>query len=225
MSKPALPPVATAADWQAARDKLLAREKQLTRELDKLAAERRRLPMVEVDAGKYIFTAEDGSEKKLADLFKDKRQLVVYHFMLFPGEPPCVGCSGMMDNVGRLEHLEQRDATFVVASPAAQSEIGPLKKRMEWGMPWLACPQSFAEDMGAGKSFGISVFLRDGDKVYRTYFTTQRGADRLRFDFNLLDLLPYGRGENWEDSPEGWPKASPPYVWWNYHDKYGTEEA
>jgi len=79
---------------------------------------------------------------------------------------------------------------------------------------------TFADDCGAGGGFGMSVFLRDGDSVYRTYFTTSRGVDRLRFDLNVMDLLPYGRQEAWEDSPEGWPQTSP-YEWWRLHDEYG----
>jgi predicted dithiol-disulfide oxidoreductase (DUF899 family) len=218
-----LPEIVTADVWQAARGELLAKEKAATRALDALAAERRRLPMVAIDAG-YRFEAPDGATVALADLFEGRRQLVVYHFMLAPGGEPCTGCASFTDNVGHLAHLHARDTSFALISRAPQAEIGPLRRRMGWELPWYSSAGSdFNADLGLttdrGETFGLSVFLRDGDDVYRTYFTDARGVDRLRIDFNLLDLTPFGRQEAWEDSPDGRPQT-PPYAWWRLHDEY-----
>lgn len=218
----ALPRIVSPEEWLKARQQLLAKEKDLTRALDALAAERRRLPMVKVEKH-YTFDGPQG-KASLRDLFDGRRQLIVYHFMFAPGEDPCTGCSSFTDNIGHLAHLRARDTSLVLVSRAPKAEIQPYKQRMGWTVPWFSSYGSdFNYDFGVttrdGESFGLSVFLRDGETVYRTYFTTARGADRLRIDFNLLDLTPLGRQEKWEDSPEGWPQT-PPYVWWRKHDEY-----
>ena len=235
-----LPPIVTPADWQTVRDELMAEEKEATRALDALAAKRRRLPMVRVDK-EYVFEGPDGPAT-LADLFEGRRQLIVYHFMFGPGwERPCEGCSSFTDNIGNLAHLNARDTTLVLVSRAPQSQIQALKARMGWSLPWYSSNGSdFNVDFGltterlsgalrdasgdGDERFGLSVFLRDGDDVFRTYFTSARGVDRLRPDFNLLDLTPLGRQETWEDSPEGWPQT-PPYEWWRLHDEYENAAA
>ena len=213
-----MPPVASPEDWQAALDRLRAREKEATRALDALAAERRRLPMVRFD-GDYHFEGPAG-ELGLADLFEGRRQLVVYHFMP-PGEDFCVGCSGFADNIGRLEHLHARDTTLALVTPAPYARLAAYRARMGWQVPWYAAlGAAFNEACGlGGGGFGLSVFLREGEVVYRSYFTHARGVDRLRLDFNLLDLTPFGRQESWEDSPTGWPQTEP-YRWWRRHDEY-----
>ena len=220
-----LPPVVTDAEWQAARDRLLVKEKEATRALDALAAERRRLPMVRIEK-RYVFDGPHG-EATLVDLFDRRRQLIVYHFMLAPGGDPCVGCSSFTDNIGNLAHVRARDTTMALVSRAPLAEIDPFRRRMGWTVPWYSSVGSdFNRDLGltvdGGERFGLSVFLRDGDAVYRTYFTTDRGADRLRMDFNLLDLTPFGRQELWEEAPDGWPQT-PPYAWWRLHDEYAQE--
>lgn len=220
------PPIVSQAAWQKARDHLLIREKQATRALDALAAERRRLPMVRIDK-EYEFEGLDGTAT-LVDLFEDRRQLLVYHFMFAPGGTPCTGCSSFADNIGHLAHLHARDTSLALVSRAPLAELARFKLRMGWTVPWYS---SFGSDFNydfdvstdEGETFGLSVFLRDGDDVFRTYFTDARGVDRLRIDFNLLDLTPLGRQEEWEDSPEGWPQ-DPPYVWWRKHDEYGQED-
>jgi len=132
------------------------------------------------------------------------------------------GCSGVMDNVGNLEHLRARDTTFVAVSNMPLSQLAAYWRRMGWTVPFYSSRgTSFSDDCGAGGGFGLSSFLRDGDSVYRTYFTTSRGVDRMRFDFNVLDLTPYGRQEDWEDSPAGWPQTKP-YEWWRLHDEYAS---
>jgi predicted dithiol-disulfide oxidoreductase (DUF899 family) len=216
-----LPPVVSADEWQAARDSLLVKEKQATRALDALAAERRRLPIVAFDK-EYVFETPDG-KATLVDLFDGRRQLIVYHFMMEPGDTdPCVGCSSFVDNIGNLAHLHARDTSLALVSNAPQAQIQPYQARMGWTVPWYsAFGSDFSADCGLSGGFGLSVFLRDGDRVYRSYFTSNRGVDRLRMDFNLLDLTPLGRQEDWEDSPAGWPQT-PAYQWWRRHDEYGS---
>jgi predicted dithiol-disulfide oxidoreductase (DUF899 family) len=203
------PAVVSQDEWQAARDALLAREKELTHALDALAAQRRRLPMVALDTGKYQFTAPDGSPATLTDLFEGNRQLVIYHFMREPGEDwICGGCATLTDNFDNQSqaHLNARSTRLILMARAPQPEIDVLRQRFGWKLPWYSSfGTTFNDDLGL-TSFGLSVLLRDGDEVFRTYFPTSRGVDRLRLDFNLLDLTPYGRREEWEDSPAGWPQ-------------------
>lgn len=218
---PGLPPVVSPAEWQLVRDKLLLKEKQATRALDALAAERRRLPMVAFRAD-YRLEGPDG-EARLLDLFDERCQLAVYHFMLAPGEPPCLGCSAFTDNVGHLAHLHARETSFALVSRAPVAEIERFKRRMGWSVPWFSCHGSdFNVDCGITTGFGLSILLRDRDRVFRSYFTSGRGVDRLRFDFNLLDLTALGRQEEWEDSPAGWPQT-PTHGWGRLHDEYPHE--
>jgi predicted dithiol-disulfide oxidoreductase (DUF899 family) len=200
------PQVVSAEEWQKAREALLVKEKQHTRALDALAAERRRLPMVRVDKD-YDFTAPDGKTANFSDLFHGRRQLVMYHFMQEPGQDwLCGGCCSFTDNIGHQEHLNARDTTLILMARAPQEEIEGVRRRMGWATPWYSSyGTTFNDDMGL-KAFGLSVFYRDDDGIFRTYFTTARGVDRLRLDNNLMDLTPYGRQEVWEDSPEGWPQ-------------------
>jgi predicted dithiol-disulfide oxidoreductase (DUF899 family) len=215
------PAVVSADEWQAARDALLLKEKEHTRALDALAAERRRLPMVALDPARYKFTAADGQQVRLPGLFDGYRQLIIYHFMLEPGEDwLCGGCCTFTDNLAAGQwHLNARDTRLILMARAPQSQIEPVRRRFGWTVPFYSSYGSqFNDDMGL-TSFGLSVLLRDGDEVFRTYFTTARGVDRLRMDFNLLDLTPYGRQEEWEDSPEGWPQ-DPTMSWLRLHDEY-----
>ena len=216
------PEVVSAPEWQAARDTLLVKEKEYTRALDALAAERRRLPMVRLDAAKYTFTAPDGSPASLTDLFDGQNQLIIYHFMLEPGQDwICGSCSTLTDNLAEhtQAHLNARNARLILMARAPQSEIEVLRQRFGWPVPWYSSfGTTFNDDLGL-ENFGLSVLLRDGDDVFRTYFTTSRGVDRLRLDFNLLDLTPFGRQEQWEDSPEGWPQ-DPTMAWLRLRDEY-----
>ena len=222
-----LPPIVSPAEWQAARDRLLVSEKAHTRAGDALAAERRRLPMVEITKP-YLF---DGAEGKvsLLDLFNGRRQLILYHFMFAPtvdGWPhgACEGCSWYADNVANLSHLHARDTSFAMISLAPFPHILAYKKRMGWTLPWFSSAENdFNKDFGMstpeGETSGTSVFLRDENRVFRTYFTTGRGDEMLGNFWAFLDLTPFGRQENWEDSPKGWPQSEP-YVWWRRHDEY-----
>ncbi|MGH8647119.1 MAG: DUF899 domain-containing protein [Gammaproteobacteria bacterium] len=222
-----LPPIVSPAEWQAAHDALLAKEKAATRARDALAAERRRQPMVKIDKP-YVFEGSAGNVS-LLELFERRRQLILYHFMFGPGahgwpDAGCPGCSMFVDQVGRLAHLHARDTSFALVSIAPLSKIEAYQKRMGWTIPWYSSAGSdFNRDFGvttdSGETFGLSVFLRDGDSVYRSYFTSGRGVEALGSVWTFLDLTPLGRQENWEDSPKGWPQT-PPYSWWRRHDEY-----
>lgn len=220
MDSTGTPPVVSAAEWQAARHKLLQKEKELTRATDALAAERRRMPMMRVDKD-YTFEGPDGTAS-LLDLFEGRRQLIVYCFMWHDIDNVCSGCSMFTDNVGHLAHLHARDTSFALTSRGPLADILHVKERMGWTIPWYSSlGNDFHDDMDAGDGFGLNVFLRDGNEVYRTYFTTARGVERLGSSWTFLDLTPFGRQETWEDSPEGWPQT-PPYAWWRLHDEYQT---
>lgn len=229
----ARPPVVSHEEWKAARAELLEKEKELTRQLDALAAARRRLPMVRIEKD-YRFEGPEG-EASLLDLFEGRRQLILYHFMLGPDdEAGCSGCSMVVDNMGHPAHLNVRDITRVLVSRAPLPKIEAYRKRMGWTEPWYSSYGSdFNFDFGVssedGEMFGLSVFLRapaedgEGDEVYRTYFTDRRGVEHLGSSFTYLDLTPFGRQEEWEDSPEGWPQGRP-YVWWKRHDEYDEDD-
>lgn len=201
----ARPPVVAEQEWQAAREELLAAEKEATRALDALAARRRRLPMVPFDGG-YEFAGPDGPQT-LLDLFEERPQLAVYQFMDIGRDAFCPGCTQFTDNVVALDRLADKGVSWATVSNMPLAQIEVYKARRGWTMPFLSSHgTTFAEDCGADGGFMLSLFLRDGDEVYRTYATTARGVDRLLFVYNILDLAPYGRQKDWEDSPEGWPQ-------------------
>jgi predicted dithiol-disulfide oxidoreductase (DUF899 family) len=229
-----LPNVVSPPEWQDALDEHRAKEKEATRARAALAAERRRLPMVRIEKG-YVLEGP-GGKTSLLGLFEGRRQLILYHFMFGPNqEAGCDGCSMVADSVGHLAHLHARDTSFAMVSRAPLTKIERYRERMGWDIPWYSSFDSdFNVDFGVGletpqpdqyqdgESFGLSVFIRDGDEVYRTYFTTARGIESLVSTFTLLDWTPLGRQEEWEDSPEGYPQT-PVFEWWRRHDEY--EEA
>ncbi|GAA0590079.1 DUF899 domain-containing protein [Kribbella sandramycini] len=213
-----LPEVVSAEEWQRGREALLVKEKALTRAFDELAAERRRLPMVRF--GEYAFEGVEGTAG-LGELFEGRRQLIVYQMMDLGSDGYCNGCSSFVDNIGHLAHLNARDTTFVVVSDMPAEQLFGWRRRMGWTMPFYSSRgTTFAADCGFNSGFGLSVFLRDADHTYRTYSTQARGVDRLRPDFNLLDLTPLGRQEEWEDTPPGRPQT-PTMAWLRHHDEYG----
>lgn len=213
-----LPEVVTQEEWQIARDALLVKEKAHTKAMDALNAERRRLPMLKIDK-EYVFEGPDG-KVSLLDLFEGRRQLIIYHFMMHPGDPHrCPGCSMLADGLPHAAHLHARSVTHVLVAPATLAEIEEYKQRMGWTMPFFsAYGNDFTADLRIGMGFGISVFLRDGDNVYRTYFTTGRGGDQLNGTLPWLDLTPFGRQESWEQ-PAGRGDDAPS-TWWRVHDEY-----
>ena len=228
-SRAALPEVVSEAQWRAAREALLVKEKALTRARDALAAERRRLPMMRL-AKDYVFEGPDG-DVRLIDLFEGRPQLLLYHFMFAPGvngwpAAGCPGCSMYLDNLGRyaLAHLNARDASFAVVSLAPFQNLKAYQQRMKWPVTWVSsAANTFNVDMGLttpeGENHGLSVFVRDGDEIYRTHFSSARGLETVGTVWNLLDLTPLGRQEEWEDTPKGRPQSAP-YQWWRRHDEY-----
>lgn len=235
MTELPLPAVVSREDWLAANAAQIAREKAHTRARDALNAQRRRLPVCRIDKD-YRFEGPEGPAS-LLDLFRGHRQLVLYHFMFGPGqEEGCDGCSMVVDNMGHPAHLEARDIQRVLVSRAPLARLRPFQARMGWREPWYSSAGSdFNVDFGLGprepqagqhqdgEMFGLSVFIRDdAGQVYQSYFTQFRGVEYLGSSFSYYDLVPWGRQEDWEDSPAAWPQG-PRYSWWRHHDRYGQD--
>ncbi len=200
----AKPPVVSAEEWQKARDELLIAEKQATRAEDAIAAQRRRLPMVEF--GPYTFTSTAG-EVTLRELFGDLDQLMVYQFMDVGPDSLCPGCTHLTNNVTALDELAAHGIAWATVSNMPIEQIDRAKADHGWTMPFVSSRgTSFSDDCDVGGGFLLSAFFCEGDDVYRTYSTTQRGVDRLLFVNNIQDLAVFGRQEDWEDSPDGWPQ-------------------
>lgn len=218
-----LPEIVTPETWKAALDQLRIKEKALTRAQDALNAERRRLPMVRIDKD-YAFNGETGAAS-LLDLFQCRRQLIVYHFMFAPQwSQGCPGCSWVVEATPHPAHLNARNTSLVLVSRAPLEKLEGYKQRMGWDLPWYSSQGSdFNVDFGVttdkGEKHGVSILLRDGDNIYRTYFTGARGVEHLGSHWTYLDLTPWGRQESWEDSPQGWPQTEP-YSWLRRHDEY-----
>ena len=210
----ALPPVVDRQTWQAALHDLRVGGKAATRELDAIAAQRRPPPMVELP--EYVLEGPDGPVT-LADVFQGKPQLIVYNHMWFPGETwQCGGCTGFTSQFTRLEFLDNWDARFVIVTNGPIDEALAYKAKVGNEMDWYSSSESsFGADVGAppGAGFAVNVFLRDDDTVYRTWHTDGRGTEQLSYTFAMIDILPWGRQEEWQGSPEGWPK-SPTYSKW-----------
>ena len=225
MSTPSIVPL---AEWEAAHQRLLVAEKELTRTRDSLAAQRRRMPWLAVDKD-YRFDGPRG-RVSLPELFEGRRQLIIYRAFFEPGvhgwpDHACRGCSLVTaDQIGHLAHLHARNTTLAFVSRAPQPDIERLKARMGWTMPWYSMVPDgdtvFDVDFGVAQWHGTNAFIRDGDRVFRTYFINNRGDEALGSTFSYLDMTALGRQETWEDSPEAYPQ-SPPYEWWNWHDEYG----
>jgi len=211
----ALPPVVTPQEWAAAAAELRAAEKEHMRAGDEIAARRRRMPMVEF--GSYTFEGAAGPAS-LLDLFEGRRQLVVYQFMRGPAW--CEGCCMFTDQISELAHLHARDTTMANVSLSRYEDLAALRERMGWQVPFYSSAgNDFAADCGTAEGFGLSVFLRDGDRVFRTYFTGNRGGEAIGTVWSILDRTPLGRQETWEDTPAGRPQTAP-YQWWRLHDEY-----
>ncbi len=222
------PPIVSPREWEAAREELLVKEKELTRARDAMAAQRRRMPMMEVEKD-YAFEGPDG-RASLLDLFQGRRQLIVYRFFFEPDvagwpESGCPGCSFLADQVAHLAHLNARDTTLVFVSRAPQADIERWKTRMGWEIPWFTLTDDFDADFGVDEWHGTNAFFRDthagtgGERIFRTYLINDRGDEAMGSTWSYLDLTLLGRQEQWEDSPEGYPQT-PPYQWWNLHDRY-----
>jgi predicted dithiol-disulfide oxidoreductase (DUF899 family) len=223
------PPIVSPEEWLKARLALLEMEKELTRARDKVNAQRRRLPMVRLDKT-YRFEGPQG-QLTLADLFEGQRQLIVYHFMFDPAwDKGCPGCTGFVDALGDLSLLGQRDTNFVLVSRAPLAKLEAYKTARGWRWPWYSSfgsdfnydfhvsfsKESMARDNtinyqqrrseAEGESHGLSVFFGLGEELFHTYSTYARGVESLTDAYSLLDVTPYGRQEDFEDSPPGWPQ-------------------
>jgi len=230
------PKIASRDEWLAERKKHLQHEKELTKHHDRVSAERRRLPMVKLDKN-YVFDGPEG-KRSLRDLFDGHHQLIVYHFMFDPEwDKGCPGCTGLVDSLGDLSMLNDRDTTFVLISRAPLAKLEAYKALKGWDRPWFS---SFGSDFNydfhvtlddsvapveynyrtkaelerergeghilKGEAHGLSVFFCTEDDVFHTYSSYARGVEGLTNGYSLLDVTPYGRQEDWEDSPPGWPQ-------------------
>ena len=208
-SAPGLPAAVDRATFQAELDRLRVREKAHTREGDAIAAARRRLPMVEVDANLALI-GPDGP-LTLLEAFEGRRQLIAYYFMWYPGRPApeqCEGCTWCTTQVAELSYLHSRDITYAVFCQGPYDESIRYRNFMGWDMPWYSALPSL-EALLVGRHIGtmhLVCYLRDGDRVFETYWTTLRGVEAMDYSYALIDLTVYGRQEPWEDSPPGWPQ-------------------
>jgi predicted dithiol-disulfide oxidoreductase (DUF899 family) len=227
------PKIVSQSEWVTARKELLAKEKELSRAGDEISRLRRKLPWVEVEKS-YVFDGPKG-KVSLADLFEDRSQLMIYHFMFGPKwEEGCPGCSFLCDHVDAArQHFEHNDLSFAVVSRAPWDKLAPFQKRMGWGFTWVSSfgsdfnydfqATATAEELAAGKMFynfteteiggeeqpGGSVFYKDeaGD-IFHTYSFYARGGDVLLGANHFLDMTPKGRRE------------TGPLSWVRYHDRY-----
>src|SRR5213595_3635479 len=185
------PPIVSPQEWEAAREQLLVKEKALTRARDALAAERRRMPWLAVKKN-YEFNGPKG-KVSLLDLFDGRRQLIVYRAFFEPGvkgwpEHACRGCSLVADQVAHPAHLNARDTTLAFVSRAPQPDITRVKARMGWTMPWYTLTDEFDVDFGVDEWHGTNAFVREGDRVFRTYFVNNRGDGAMGSTWSYLDL-------------------------------------
>ena len=204
---PGLPAAVGRAAWQAELDKLRVREKAHTHEGDAIAAARRRLPMVEVDPSIPLVGAQ--GPVTLLEVFEGRRLLMVYFHMWHTGRPAadqCEGCTFNTSQVGELSYLHSRGVTYATFCEGSYEESNRYREFMGWEIPWYSAQDS-ADALLAGRDFGMLVcYLRDGDRVFETYWTTGRGNEVMGNSLLMLDRTVYGRQEPWEDSPEGWPQ-------------------
>jgi len=210
MSEIPHPPITTRDEWAKARQELLLAEKELTRQRDRINATRRRLPMVPVE--NYLFDGDQG-EVRFVDLFAGQRQLIIYHFMFGPEwEVGCPVCTGYMNSLCDLSRLAQRDTTFAIIAHAPIAKILDHKTRAGIRFPmYSAFRNTFNYDFvmstpEGGEGQGVSVFFQLEGQVYHTYTTQQRGVEGLSSVDAFLDITPYGRQQDFEDSPAGWPQ-------------------
>ncbi len=240
-NEPAAPRAVDRKTFQTELDALRVREKTHTREGDAIAAARRRLPMVEVDAATPLI-GERGATT-LLDAFEGRRMLIAYYFMWHAGDPApeqCEGCTFYTSQVRELSFIHSRDVTYATFAQGPYSESARYRDFMGWQMPWYSAPRSSLDTLLVGRRVGmmhIVCYLRQGSRVFETYWTTRRGVEAMDNSYRLLDLTVYGRQESWEDSPAGWPrfpegqhaycKDGRPIVQWprvkaGYSDDLGT---
>ena len=194
---PAKPNVLPEAQWRQQLAEIHQEEKALTGARDALNAKRRRLPMMKLEKH-YEFVGEHGRQT-LDALFEGRSQLIVYHFMFGPDDDTgCPGCSWVTDAMSHPAHLHARDTSFVLMSRAPLARLLAYRERMGWDLPWYSAHETdFNEDMGAtvpeGENHMVSVFPREGEDIFRTYYTENRGVEHLGSHWTYLDLTPFGR--------------------------------
>jgi predicted dithiol-disulfide oxidoreductase (DUF899 family) len=209
----ARPPIVDLATWQLARDELLVREKAHTREGDAIAAERRRLPMVEFD-GTVQVVGPDGPVPFL-DLFEGRDELLVYKHMWWDGAPhqgQCEGCTTTAWHLKDAAYLNARGVSLAILTVGEWAEVAAFVEFMGYTQPWYSVRG--VEGPAGGEMGYLTAYLRDGDRVFLTYSTTGRGNEPASGSFALLDMTPYGRGEAWQDNPEGWPEGRHACWYW-----------
>jgi predicted dithiol-disulfide oxidoreductase (DUF899 family) len=219
---PGRPPVVDLGTWQAARDELLVREKAHTHEGDAIAAARRRLPMVRLD-GTVEVVGPDGPVPFL-DLFQGRDELVVYKHMWYDGAPhqgQCEGCTTTVWHLQDAVYLNARGVSFAILTSGAWDEVASYVAFMGYTQPWYSVRD--VEAPVGGEMGYLTSFIRDGDRVFLTYSTTGRGNEVANRSLGLLDMTPYGRGEAWEDNPEGWPEGNQACWYWR-SDADGTAD-
>jgi predicted dithiol-disulfide oxidoreductase (DUF899 family) len=205
---PAVPPVVDLASWQAARDELLVREKAHTRAGDAIAAARRRLPMTQVPPDTTVI-GPDGAVP-FTEIFEGRDELVVYSHMFYDGEPwewQCEGCTRnvwSMGDAADAAYLNANGITFAVLGDGPYEQLAAFREFMGYTVPWYSI--AHLDHPTVGQAGLISCYLRRDNDVYLTYSTTGRGDEVMSPVFGLLDMTVYGRREEWEDSPEGWPQ-------------------
>ena len=219
--------VVSPTEWRRARAAMTAREKKHMRAMDAIAAARRRMPWMKIEKP-YAFEGPKG-RVDLVDLFDGRTQLALYHFMFGPKvegwpEKGCVGCSFVADQISHLDHIHARGITFAMVSAAPIADIQGLRERFGWNRwPWYSGTAEFNRDLDvsdkSGNSFGLNVFLRDGQDVYRTHFVARRGLEAFGTAWSFFDVVPFGRQETWQDAPAGTPQDAP-YQWWRRHGEY-----
>lgn len=214
--------LASRPDWHAARERLLAAEKAVTRQRDEIARARRDLPM-RAFPERFCFDA-GAAMVPLTTLFQGRSQLIVYHFLLPPGAGPghpawrtgVDGCAFVADHFdAALPHLRAHDVSLVCLAEAPFAEFAALRQRLDWQVPCFGgATQEFHGEVfspsGAPTEHapGISAFIRHDDRVYQTYCTAARGIDILVGTYNVLDMAPLGRNEG------------SPMDWMRFHDEY-----
>ncbi|GLH80647.1 hypothetical protein SSBR45G_55560 [Bradyrhizobium sp. SSBR45G] len=227
------PKIVSQAEWIEAHHAHLAKEKAFTRQRDALAEARRALPWTRVEKD-YRFQAPNGSVT-LADLFQGRSQLIIYHFMMAPGDPyRCRGCSFLCDHIdGANQHLRHHDVSLVVVSRAPLAEIAPFKSRMGWSFDWVSSEGSdfnvdhqvsFTDEQFASGTAvynfvplarrsvelpGLTVFTRTGaGDIFRTFQVRSRGGDPLIGAYHYLDLTPNGRNETGRGNMSDWGETA-----------------
>ena len=206
----AAPPVVDRGTFESEVDALRRREKAHTHEGDAIAAARRRLPMVEIDGA--IPLIGDGGAVTLLDAFEGRRLLIAYYFMWHAGRPApeqCEGCTHFTSQVRELSYIHSRDVTYATFCQGPYAESIRYHDFMGWTMPWYAASRESLETLLVGRKIGMMLivcYLRQGSKVFETYWTTRRGVEAMDNSYRLLDLTVYGRQETWEDTPAGWPQ-------------------